>query len=125
MNSNILLSASQWGRCPQISSESFLTQTQFVPQLFDCFFTHHIIFSSVSKVIEAEYSCCSSKFISSTILSKSNSVILFNSVLMGAETEMKCKYGRVTHQTVEELTTILGRDNISTNKSEMERYSYD
>ena len=38
---------------------------------------------------------------------------------------MKAKYGRVTHQTVEELTTILGRDNISTNKSEMEGYSYD
>jgi len=38
---------------------------------------------------------------------------------------MKRKYGRVTRQIVEELTTIMGRDNISTDKSEMEGYSYD
>jgi len=38
---------------------------------------------------------------------------------------MKRKYGKVTRQTVEELTTIVGKDNISTDKSEMEGYSYD
>ncbi len=38
---------------------------------------------------------------------------------------MKRKYGRITHQTVEELTTIVGGNNISTNKSEMEGYSSD
>jgi glycolate oxidase len=38
---------------------------------------------------------------------------------------MKRKYGRVTRQTIEELTTIVGRGNISTDKSEMEGYSYD
>ena len=38
---------------------------------------------------------------------------------------MKRKYGKVTRQTVEELTTIVGKDNISTDKSEMEEYSYD
>jgi len=38
---------------------------------------------------------------------------------------MKRKYGRVTRQTVKELTTIVGKDNISVNKSEMEDYSYD
>jgi len=39
--------------------------------------------------------------------------------------KMKRKYQRVTRQTVGELATIVGRDNISTNKSEMEGYSYD
>jgi len=38
---------------------------------------------------------------------------------------MKRKYGRVTRQTIEELTTIVGKANISTDKSEMEGYSYD
>ena len=38
---------------------------------------------------------------------------------------MKRKYGRVTRQTIEELATIVGRNNISTDKSEMEGYSYD
>jgi len=41
------------------------------------------------------------------------------------ETRMKRKYGRVTRQTIEELTTIVGKANISTDKSEMEGYSYD
>lgn len=44
---------------------------------------------------------------------------------MGGETEMKYKYGRVTSEIIEELITILGRDNILTNKGEMEGYSYD
>jgi len=38
---------------------------------------------------------------------------------------MKRKYRRVTHPIIEELTTIVGRNNISTNKSEMEGYAYD
>ncbi len=38
---------------------------------------------------------------------------------------VKRKYGRVTRQAVEELTRIVGRDNIYTDKSEVEGYSYD
>ncbi len=38
---------------------------------------------------------------------------------------MKIKYGRVTHQAIKELTAIVGSDNISTKKSEVEGYSYD
>ena len=35
------------------------------------------------------------------------------------------EYGSITRQTVKELTVIVGRNNISTDKSEMEGYSYD
>ncbi len=38
---------------------------------------------------------------------------------------MKIKYGRVTNQTINELTTIVGSDNISTKENEIEGYSYD
>lgn len=38
---------------------------------------------------------------------------------------MKAKYKRVTRQTLEELGAIVGRNNISTNKSELEDYSHD
>ena len=38
---------------------------------------------------------------------------------------MERKYGKVTRQTIEELSIIVGKDNIFTNKSEMEGYSYD
>ena len=38
---------------------------------------------------------------------------------------MKGKYGRVTEQIIKELTTIMGRDNISTKEHEIEGYSYD
>ena len=38
---------------------------------------------------------------------------------------MKSKYGRVTHQTIRELATIVGGDNISTKKNEIEGYSCD
>jgi len=38
---------------------------------------------------------------------------------------MKSKYARITHQTIEELATIVGSDNISTEKHEIEGYSCD
>jgi glycolate oxidase len=38
---------------------------------------------------------------------------------------VRSEYGRVTRQTIKELTAIVGRNNISTDKSEMEGYSYD
>jgi len=38
---------------------------------------------------------------------------------------MKGKYGRVTEPIIKELTTIMGRDNISTKEHEIEGYSYD
>ena len=38
---------------------------------------------------------------------------------------MKGKYGRVTEQIIKELTTIMGRDNISTKEHEIEGYSSD
>ena len=38
---------------------------------------------------------------------------------------MDHQYGQVTPQIIEELTVIVGQDNISTNKNEMEDYSYD
>ena len=38
---------------------------------------------------------------------------------------MKGKYGRVTEQIIKELTTIVGRDNISTKEHEIEGFSYD
>jgi len=38
---------------------------------------------------------------------------------------MKSKYERVTHQTIEELAGIIGRDNISTKENEIEDYSHD
>ncbi len=38
---------------------------------------------------------------------------------------MKRKYGRITRQIVAELTAMVGEDNISTKKSDMEDYSYD
>jgi len=44
---------------------------------------------------------------------------------MNAETKMKRKYGKVTHQALEELRTIMGSSNVFTGRSEMEGYSYD
>ena len=38
---------------------------------------------------------------------------------------MEGKYGKVTEQIIKELTTIVGRDNISTKEHEIEGYSYD
>ncbi|GAJ14766.1 unnamed protein product, partial [marine sediment metagenome] len=38
---------------------------------------------------------------------------------------MKGKYGRVTKQIIKELTTIVGRDNISTKEHEIEGFSCD
>jgi glycolate oxidase len=38
---------------------------------------------------------------------------------------MKIQYSKVTHQDIKELTTILGKDNIITEKHEMEGYSCD
>lgn len=38
---------------------------------------------------------------------------------------MNIEYGSVTHQTIEELITIVGRDNISTKEHEIEEYSHD
>ena len=38
---------------------------------------------------------------------------------------MKSKYGKITSQTIEELRTIAGGSNVSTDKSELEGYSYD
>jgi len=38
---------------------------------------------------------------------------------------MKARYERVTDQTIKELTTIVGKDNISTKEHEIEGYSYD
>ncbi len=40
-------------------------------------------------------------------------------------TEMKHKYRRVTPEIITELTTVVGRDNVSTSKSDIEGYSHD
>ena len=44
---------------------------------------------------------------------------------MSVEMEMKNKYGIVTNQTIKELITIIGQDNVSTKENEIEEYSCD
>jgi len=44
---------------------------------------------------------------------------------MAAEIEMKSRYGRVTRRIIKQLTAIVGEDNISTKKDDLEEYSHD
>jgi len=46
-------------------------------------------------------------------------------VKMGKEVRMKPEYGEVTVQTLEELSALLGQDNVYTDKSDLEAYSRD
>ena len=45
--------------------------------------------------------------------------------VLGKGEEMKSAYGRVTHQTIEKLTAIIGKDSIITDRDELEGYSCD